>query len=70
MKHKGGTAADETVHKDHHYEPTTQFCKRCGMHREMVVADDFLCVSGPNVIAISHIRALQIMGYALAAARE
>lgn len=51
---------DNEVREKHDYDRPTGFCRRCGLHREMVDADDLLCVGAENVVAISHLRAQQI----------
>ena len=62
------TGSVTEVRERHTYDRKTGFCTVCGLHREMADADDLLCVTGENVVAISHLRARQIEDAILAKA--
>lgn len=47
----------------HDYDVPTGFCIRCGSHRETIEIEGSGCISpDANVTAISHLRAIRIMG--------
>lgn len=50
----------EDKKREHDFCTFTGYCKHCGNHKEMVLFHNYLCVTGDNVIAISHLRQKQI----------
>ena len=40
----------------------TDFCRKCGNHRETIQLCDFLCAEGETVVGMNHLRRLQVMG--------
>lgn len=46
----------------HDFDIMTHFCLKCGVARKDVLERDLACVSGNNVIAVSHIISQRRLG--------